>query len=265
MRAAGQPVGISRAAAGSRDCCADSRSPKRWSACSVASDWRSCDPLPALAELAQHLGFSGLYRAGVRMPGACARASTRIIRMRTTCAACSRCFPGDMAASAGVDTARAGRSNRAWPMPTGWCRCRRMRNRRSRTSPKCRRVMTAAQPGSEARAYFDYSLHHSLHALGRHEDAWRALASGHAAMRRLVRYSRDEQHELFGGARKHGRCRVFDPQPAADGQTGLIFIVGMFRSGTTLIERVLAGHPDVVGRRRDLPVQCLHARCDRPR
>jgi hypothetical protein len=107
------------------------------------------------------------------------------------------------------------------------------------------RVVHAAQPGSEARACFDYSLHHSLHAMGRHEDAWRALASGNAAMRRLLRYDRSEQHALTT-ALESMSLPPSDLRPAAEGQTGLIFIVGMFRSGTTLVERLLAGHPDVV-------------------
>src|SRR3546814_8245310 len=101
--------------------------------------------------------------------------------------------------------------------------------------------MGMAEPASEARAGFDYALHHSYHALGRHEDAWQTLAHGHAILRRLMRYSRHEQHELVAALERMS-LPVFTPTPEAAGQTGLIFIVGMFRSGTTLLERVLAGH-----------------------
>src|SRR3546814_13145423 len=59
-----------------------------------------------------------------------------------------------------------------------------------------------------------------------------------------MRYSRHEQDELVAALERMS-LPVFTPTPEAAGQTGLIFIVGMFRSGTTLLERVLAGHPDV--------------------
>lgn len=109
---------------------------------------------------------------------------------------------------------------------------------------KLQQVMSAAAPGSEARAYFDYALHHSLDKLGRHQEAWQALAYGHTAMRRLRQYDSRAQHALVG-ALERTSLPVFETATPA-GPSGLIFIVGMFRSGTTLIERVLAGHPDVV-------------------
>jgi hypothetical protein len=52
-----------------------------------------------------------------------------------------------------------------------------------------------------------------------------------------------EQDDLFASLKRLA-LPPFEPAPQ-DG-TGLIFIVGMFRSGTSLIERVLGGHPDVV-------------------
>jgi tetratricopeptide (TPR) repeat protein len=208
-----------------------------------SNDWRRLPSLPALAELAQHLGFAGLYRQAFEcLAHALERdpnnADANYLR------GLFEMFSGDVAASE-VSIRRAlalepRMANAHWLLS--------MRDDARSAGPhiaEMLRVVHAAQPGSEARACFDYSLHHSLHAMGRHEDAWRALASGNAAMRRLLRYDRSEQHALTT-ALESMSLPPFDLRPAAEGQTGLIFIVGMFRSGTTLVERLLAGHPDVV-------------------
>jgi tetratricopeptide (TPR) repeat protein len=106
------------------------------------------------------------------------------------------------------------------------------------------RALPGIVPGTEAQAYLLYALHHRLHAIGRYDDAWLALQRGMAVMQRVRPYRRDEQRDLFQALRNLD-MPSFEPDPAAPGQPGLIFIVGMFRSGTSLIERVLAGHPDV--------------------
>jgi tetratricopeptide (TPR) repeat protein len=209
----------------------------------AASDWRSVRSVPMLAELSQLLGFSGLYALASECL-AHALAIEPDYPDAYYLRGLFEMFSGDMAASkASIQRALAiepRMANAHWLVSM-------QEDSKSAEShiAQMQQVMLAAEPGSEARACFDYSLHQSFHALGRHEEAWRALARGHAAMRRLVRYSREEQHQLVAALERMVLPR-FDPAPEAEGQTGLIFIVGMFRSGTTLIERVLAGHPDVV-------------------
>jgi tetratricopeptide (TPR) repeat protein len=209
----------------------------------VGSGWRNLRSVPALAELAQLLGFSGLYSLAfdclthalaIEPDDADAYYLRGLFEM----------FSGDMAESKEsilrAVSIKPRMANAHWLLS--------MQEGEQSAEPhiaQMQRVMVAAQPGSEARACFDYSLHQSFHVLGRHEEAWKALARGHAAMRRLVRYSRSEQHELVAALERLS-LPSFEPLPEPQGQTGLIFIVGMFRSGTTLIERVLAGHPDVV-------------------
>lgn len=208
-----------------------------------ATEWRKLRSPPALAELAQHLGFSGLYGQALECLAHASNIAPNYADVNYL-QGLFEMFSGDMAASAtSIRRALAiepRMANAHWLLS--------MQDDAQSAGPhiaEMQRVMAAAQPGSEARACFDYSLHHSFHALGRHEDAWRALARGHAAMRRLVRYRRDEQHAITAALERMS-LPPFDPPPAIDDQTGMIFIVGMFRSGTTLIERLLAGHPDVV-------------------
>lgn len=106
------------------------------------------------------------------------------------------------------------------------------------------RALPGVVPGSEAQAYLFYALHHRLHAMGRYDEAWIALQRGMTIMQRTNPYDRGRARAYFD-ALKRLNLPKFTPDPADVGPTGLIFIVGMFRSGTSLIERVLAGHPDV--------------------
>jgi tetratricopeptide (TPR) repeat protein len=101
-------------------------------------------------------------------------------------------------------------------------------------------------PDTEAQAYVGFALHRHLHALGRYDEAWSALESGMRVARRLAPYRPVEAEALFASIAQT-RLHDFRParQPGPDGPR-LIFIVGMFRSGTSLVERVLTGHPDVV-------------------
>lgn len=108
------------------------------------------------------------------------------------------------------------------------------------------RVWPAIRPGTDADAYLGYALHRRLHELGRHDEAWHALERGMAAMRRLSGYDADALARVFQ------RLRVLEPSdlpalgPVPDAAPQLVFIVGMFRSGTSLIERVVTRHPDVL-------------------
>jgi len=100
------------------------------------------------------------------------------------------------------------------------------------------------RPGAAfVRAQFEYARFKTLHDLGRHDEAWSALASCNALMRELNPY--DPQREV---ATADALIRM--PLAPADlrGATGgptPIFIVGMPRSGTTLLDRMLSAHSQV--------------------
>lgn len=110
-------------------------------------------------------------------------------------------------------------------------------------------MATAAVNLSEReRAQLHIALAKAYDDLERHEDAFEQLKRGNAVKRRLVNY--DEEREL-------GRLRAATAAFTAEFLTahaGLgadsqlpIFIVGMPRSGTTLVEQILASHPAVHG------------------
>lgn len=86
-----------------------------------------------------------------------------------------------------------------------------------------------------------YALFHRLDGAGDTEDAWRALSRGMAARRAQVRHDREAEARMF---RLLESSRAL---PEADAPAGPvpIFILGLPRTGTTLLDHLLGQHPDV--------------------
>ncbi|MEO8672937.1 MAG: sulfotransferase [Tahibacter sp.] len=107
-------------------------------------------------------------------------------------------------------------------------------------------AVARAQPGSENEAQLAYALHSELHELGRHDQAWDALQRGCRVMRSRVRFDAPATARTFAAI--HALCTkefIDDAVSAPAGGPEPLFIVGLFRSGTTLLEQILAGHSQV--------------------
>lgn len=97
------------------------------------------------------------------------------------------------------------------------------------------------------RAEFEYALFKILDDLGRHDEAWPALARCNALMHEINPYDGDggaavvkaltSMPEVIGNADHTSMPRFEGPTP--------IFIVGLPRSGTTLLDRMLSSHSAV--------------------
>ena len=99
--------------------------------------------------------------------------------------------------------------------------------------------------GDNARAPLQFALGKVYEDAGRHADAYRALTRANAIVRRGIQWDAgafnreiDATSRLFSGT---------VAQSAAPIGEEVIFIVGLPRSGTTLIEQIVATHPDVEG------------------
>jgi tetratricopeptide (TPR) repeat protein len=113
------------------------------------------------------------------------------------------------------------------------------------------------EKGSEDHASFEFALHKELEDLGQLDESWAALVRANAVMaERLAHMPRNERElvdALVAQCTPEFLARTAPPAPGPVP----IFILGMPRSGTTLLERILGNHPQVVspGELPDFPRQ----------
>jgi tetratricopeptide (TPR) repeat protein len=102
--------------------------------------------------------------------------------------------------------------------------------------------------GVEARTVMHFALGKAYHKSGDHPNAFRHFAAGNALKRTSIRYDVADD-ERFA----RDTIAFFTPATmrrlagAGDASRAPIFVIGMPRSGTSLIEQILASHPDVYG------------------
>jgi tetratricopeptide (TPR) repeat protein len=102
-----------------------------------------------------------------------------------------------------------------------------------------------AKPRGTGEVYLAYALHKELHDLERYDDAWQALDRACKAKRRQVQYALTEHVDLVESVSRVCSREFVGAASSIEQPTVPIFIVGMHRSGTTLLERMLAGHSQV--------------------
>ena len=107
------------------------------------------------------------------------------------------------------------------------------------------RQMLAADAADDCQMFAGYALGKELHDLEQYDEAFASFEIGASARRRNLSYD-VAQDEM----KLERIMQVFDrgAVPAPDEEIGddrPIFIVGLPRSGTTLVERILSGLPDV--------------------
>ncbi|MFC6184903.1 tetratricopeptide repeat-containing sulfotransferase family protein [Pseudoxanthomonas japonensis] len=107
--------------------------------------------------------------------------------------------------------------------------------------------------GSAESAQLCYALFKELDAADQTEAAWQALQEGAAAVRRTLRHDREEEARGFERLLHSSPWKKSPTASAVSGGPVPIFIVGMPRTGTTLLDRVLGNHAEVVslGERND--------------
>jgi tetratricopeptide (TPR) repeat protein len=111
---------------------------------------------------------------------------------------------------------------------------------------RIRAQLQAPQRGAQDRALLAFALHKELDDLGRHDEAWVALREGCASKRSSMRYDAARSNDVFERLQRF-ESRGSPPRQQPDVPANPVFIVGMHRSGTTLIEQLLDGHSDVCG------------------
>ncbi len=110
---------------------------------------------------------------------------------------------------------------------------------------KLRRALRRSNVDALTRESLHFALGKALDDCGRYDEAFVQYELGnHASGPRLARYDRQLEED-----RVTRTIETFGPERIAEGTTvskrPLVFITGMFRSGSTLFEQVIAAHPRV--------------------
>ena len=107
------------------------------------------------------------------------------------------------------------------------------------------RELARAHPQGTSQIFLNFALFNELHELQRHDEAWQALQRGCRLKREAIRYRHPETLALLRAIEASTQVDTL-PVPELGAPTDApVFIVGMHRSGTTLLEQMLAGHPQL--------------------
>ncbi|WP_046003303.1 tetratricopeptide repeat-containing sulfotransferase family protein [Pseudoalteromonas rubra] len=98
---------------------------------------------------------------------------------------------------------------------------------------------------AESRLHLGHALAKEYQDLGEFDSAYHALKQGKAAMHAARPFNHAGSEALFERIRALSGANVFDPA-AGHSSREPIFVLGMPRSGTTLVERILSSHSDVM-------------------
>jgi tetratricopeptide (TPR) repeat protein len=123
-------------------------------------------------------------------------------------------------------------------------RLRKQTPERNHLDDLARRLKTVA-PGSEDQAAVEFARYKELEDLGRYDEAWEALARANATM--YARHSHDPEatRRLFEGLTRVCTPEFLQPADVVHEGPQPIFIIGMPRSGTTVLDRLVSNHPQV--------------------
>jgi len=101
---------------------------------------------------------------------------------------------------------------------------------------------------AEDRIDLGFALGKSFENLGEYDKSFDFILAANRAKRRLYTYSIRDDHELFKKIRRTFSPAFFSShQGIGNPDRTPIFILGMPRSGTTLVEQIIASHPLVFG------------------
>ena len=106
----------------------------------------------------------------------------------------------------------------------------------------------------ETRVLFGFALARALEDQGDYVASFEILRRANRMQRRRLRWNAAEHHAVIGATEQAFSTALLAPIDPRQGRE-VIFIAGIPRSGTTLVEQILASHPEVEGANEitDLP------------
>lgn len=212
-------------------------------ACRIAD--RAMDLTPRDALSLDTLGV--VYSRGHAHDKACAAFRAAIAQQPSRASyqfnlATSLKFLGDFdAAEQAYETCLA-LDRRFWKAHSGLAQLRRQ-TAASNHLVRLQKLLPAA-PTRTARIHLQHALAKEYEDLGEYASAFRHLTAANAAKRSGYGYAFDDDAVLFDALEQCFATAEASPPPGCDSREP-IFVIGMPRSGTTLVERILSSHPDV--------------------
>ncbi len=214
----------------------------------LSLDWSDPDVIRQSPVLAQHLWLAGRYEDALRFLDALADRLPAHHLLSFTRANVLR-YLGDMAGAEreyeACLTLSPDFADAHWALATH----ARAQPPLARI-PRIRAALENVPDAGLEQAHLFYALFREYDAADDTDEAWSALSQGAAIMRKRLAF--DSQRET---ARMEALLRipVSAPQPATDVLPVPIFIVGMPRTGTTVLDRILGNHSQVrsLGERND--------------
>ncbi|WP_242111903.1 tetratricopeptide repeat-containing sulfotransferase family protein [Luteimonas aquatica] len=113
------------------------------------------------------------------------------------------------------------------------------------------RQLARVAADSQDHSALEFARYKELEDLGAYEDAWKALEHANAIMHRQLRHDPRKEQALHAALIAACDAAFLQSAPApapasaADGPTP-IFVLGLPRSGTTVVDRILGNHSQVV-------------------
>ena len=144
--------------------------------------------------------------------------------------------------------------------PAWWTLAQLGRSSAERNPVDVLRRQLSSTTDPAARAYLGFALHKVLDDLGEVDSAFEALAEACKAKRGTLEYDDRQSQELADALRGTDFSSIREATGVEVGFTP-VFIVGMFRSGTTLLEQLLGANPSMLnaGELYDIPSSLRYA------
>ena len=129
---------------------------------------------------------------------------------------------------------------------TAWFALTAIETQKADGLEKLKAVFESTGDNADARLLIGHSVAKTLEDLERHEESFDWLCKAKALKKNQVGYSAAETARIFAAAKMTAQTTQ-GPRPASppSSTTTPLFIIGLPRTGTTLVERILSSHPQV--------------------
>lgn len=152
-------------------------------------------------------------------------------------------FTGDLESAEAEYEACLQRDPRYWKAHLALAQLRKQEGDRNHLE-RLRSLVDAAASDPVGQMYLHLALSKELEDIGETDASFDHLVAGKAAGKSLRRYAFERDDAIFR-AIEAAFSEPLPAPPAGEPSSEPIFVIGMPRSGTTLVDRILSSHPDV--------------------